>query len=106
MHFQDGYLSAQGVPVTPLLFHLSRLFHRTILDETGLSGIYDFTVNLPGDIPPGIDNPALSASYESDVSAALEQQLGLKLEPRTASMEVLVIDHVERPAASQARGTP
>jgi bla regulator protein blaR1 len=106
MHFQDGYLIAQGVPVTPLLFHLSGLLHRTILDETGLSGTYDFTLNLPGDIPTGIDNPAVSASYESDLSAALERQVGLKLEPRTASMEVLIIDHVERPAASQARSTP
>jgi bla regulator protein blaR1 len=80
--------------------------HRTILDETGLSGTYDFTLNLPGNIPAGIDNPAVSASYESDLSAALERQVGLKLEPRAASMEVLIIDHLERPAASQARSTP
>ena len=79
-------------------FHLSRQLHRTILDETGLSGAYDFALQLPDGIPPGIDNPAPPQSYEPAVSSAIEQQLGLKLEPRKASMEVLVIDHIEKPA--------
>jgi bla regulator protein BlaR1 len=98
MHLEGSNLVAQGVPVAPLLFHLSRQLHRTVLDETGLSGSYDFALNLPANIPLGIDNPAPPEAYESDVSAALERQLGLRLEPRTTSMEVLVIDHVERPS--------
>jgi uncharacterized protein (TIGR03435 family) len=81
-----------------MLFHLSRQLHRTILDETALSGTYDFTLKLPDGVPPGlIDNPAPPESYEPAVSAAIEQQLGLKLEPKNVPLEVLVIDHVEKP---------
>jgi hypothetical protein len=56
-------------------------------------------------IPLGIDNPSPPETYESALSSAIEQQLGLKLEPRKASMEVLVIDHVERPSDSRAQSS-
>ena len=86
---QDNQLIGQGVPIGPLLWHLSRLLHRTILDETGLSSTYDFTLQLPSETSPEFSEPA--------TSAAMEQQLGLKLEPQELPMEVLVIDHVEKP---------
>jgi bla regulator protein blaR1 len=81
---------AQGIPVSTLLWHLQTFLHHTIVDETGLSGAYDFTFQVPS-LPP------IEASGRI-LSAALEQQLGLKLEPRTVPMEVLVIDHVEKPS--------
>jgi bla regulator protein blaR1 len=80
---------AQGIPVGALLWHLQEFLHRTIVDETGLSGSYDFTFQVPA-LPP------IEASGRI-LSAHLEQQLGLKLEPQTVPMEILVIDHVERP---------
>ena len=98
IHFAgNNKLIAQGVPIGPLRAHLSWQLRRTILDETGLSGTYDFTLQLPNGVPLGIDNPSPPESYEPALSTAIEQQLGLKLEPRKASMEVLVIDHVEKP---------
>jgi len=97
IHFDGQRQIAQGVPVRALLFHLSKQLHRTLLDETGLSGTYDFALKLPDGIPLGIDRPAPPESYEPAVSTAIEQQLGLKLEPKKVSLEVLVIDHVERP---------
>jgi bla regulator protein BlaR1 len=97
IHFDRQRLVAQGVPVRALLFHLSRQLHRTILDETGLSGTYDFTLKLSDAIPLGMDRPAPPESYEPAVSTAIEQQLGLQLEPKNVRLEVLVIDHVERP---------
>jgi uncharacterized protein (TIGR03435 family) len=97
-HFEGQKLIAQGASIRAMLFHLSRQLHRTILDETALSGTYDFTLKLPDGVPPGlIDNPAPPESYEPAVSAAIEQQLGLKLEPKNVPLEVLVIDHVEKP---------
>jgi bla regulator protein blaR1 len=98
IHFEGQRLIAERVPVGPMLFHLSRQLHRTVLDETALSGTYDFTLKLPDGVPLGIDNPAPPESYESAVSTAIEQQLGLKLEPTKVPMEVLVIDHVEKPS--------
>jgi uncharacterized protein (TIGR03435 family) len=70
-----------------------------VVDMTGMSGRFDFTV----DISPyfSIDTPMrkdevqgiLAAAYQS----ALQAQLGLKLESRKAPVEVLVIDHAEKP---------
>jgi len=48
-------------------------------------------------IPPGTDNPAPPEFSERALFMAIEQQLGLKLEPPRVPMEVLVIDHVEKP---------
>jgi bla regulator protein blaR1 len=104
-HFKGNNLIGQGVPIAPLLSHLSWQLRRTLLDETGLSGTYDFAVQVPQGIPLGFDNPTPPESYESALSAAIEQQLGLKLEPRKASMEVLVIDHVEKPSEFQAQNS-
>ena len=67
---------------------------RPVLDETGLTGSYDFQLNLAAE--PG-GNPATGTSGES-VFTAIEEQLGLKLESRKAPIGVLVIDHVERPS--------
>jgi bla regulator protein BlaR1 len=93
----------QGIGVAPLLFHLSRVLHRTVVDETGLSGTYDFRLKLPDGVGPGIDNPVPPASADPTIVLAVEQQLGLKLELRTVPLEVIVIDHVERPSTSQAQ---
>jgi uncharacterized protein (TIGR03435 family) len=96
-------LVAHEVPVDALLWHLSRQLHRTVINETGLSATYDFTLTLPRGVAPGINEPPLSESDERAIVAAVEQQLGLKLEPRKASMEVIVIDHVERPSETHAQ---
>jgi uncharacterized protein (TIGR03435 family) len=63
-----------------------------VLDETGLSGKYDFSLDL---------TPYVIAGERPDISSmmvtAVREQLGLKLEPRRAATEVLVIDHLEKP---------
>ncbi|MFZ0340571.1 MAG: TIGR03435 family protein [Terracidiphilus sp.] len=79
---------------------------RVVVDKTGLNGIYDFTLKW---------TPMGTATMESTGSAAggpapeatgpslltvLEAQLGLKLEPAKAPVQVLVIDHVEQPSAN------
>jgi uncharacterized protein (TIGR03435 family) len=61
-----------------------------VMDETGLSGQFDITLKWSLDSTGGgADGPSLFA--------AVEEQLGLKLEPRKASVDVLVIDQIERP---------
>jgi len=80
---------------------------RTIVDRTGLTGGFDLvldfdTRSIPGVGPAGGLPPAPQAGEPAATDAvsiftALEEQLGLKLEPQTAPAEVLVIDHVERP---------
>jgi uncharacterized protein (TIGR03435 family) len=103
IHIEGQELTGQAAPIGPLLFHLSAQLHRTLLDETALSGTYDFTLKFPDGVRLGIDNPAPPESYEPALSTALEQQLGLELQPKRVPLEVLVIDHVERPAALQTQ---
>jgi len=78
---------------------------RPVLDQTGLSGRYDFLLkwtpdqwqfsSLGGKLPPPSDEAAAP-----DLFTAVQQQLGLKLESVKAPVEVLVIDHVEKPTAN------
>ena len=76
---------------------------RPVVDATGLKGSFDFTLGFAraGEQPTPYDaaNAHNNTAQDADVPllTALEEQLGLKLEPRRAPVEVLVIDHVEPP---------
>ena len=75
---------------------------RPITDTTGLSGQFDITVEWNPDIsrvPESIINPPTLAELEARpiLFTAMREQLGLKVEPGTAPIDVLVIDSVERP---------
>src|SRR5262249_24904445 len=47
MKFDQGAMLGQGIGIDALVFHISRELRRTVLNETGLSGKYDFTVKNP-----------------------------------------------------------
>ena len=78
---------------------------RPVIDKTGLTGLYDFSLKyapelgrnagplgqLPGAPPPPIDPDAPS------LPAALQEQLGLKLEGARGPVEIVVIDKFEKP---------
>lgn len=63
-----------------------------VVDETGLSGTYDFNLQWSPDAAPGGDLPALPT--------ALQEQLGLRLERRRIMAEFFVVDRFERPTAN------
>ena len=67
---------------------------RPVIDRTGLSGRYDFPLRFN---PDGSRNTGAGTDEFPDFFTAIEQQLGLKLEGVTEPVDVLVIDHVERP---------
>jgi bla regulator protein blaR1 len=94
-------LTAQAIPMSSLVQRLSWQMGRTVLDMTGLRGTYDFTLQWPTDnakIPREALNRQAPDSSNPSFFSALQQQLGLKLEPKEAPMEVIVIDHVEKPS--------
>jgi uncharacterized protein (TIGR03435 family) len=86
----------------------SRQLDRVVADETGLAGKYDITLNwMPDATEPGgrprqaaSVRPEASASQEettdTNLFAALEQQLGLKLVSKKVPRDTLVIDRVEK----------
>jgi uncharacterized protein (TIGR03435 family) len=85
-----GALMGKGVPLSALADHLSGppyQLGRQVVDRTGLKGNYDFTLEwTPSD--PDTAAPSLFT--------ALQEQLGLKLEAQKGSVEVLVIDSMEK----------
>ncbi len=71
---------------------------RPIVDRTGLSGLFDFTVEWSHQLQTLSVSPEPDASGMLSLPDALRDQLGLKLETTTGAVEVLVIDHVEEPS--------
>jgi bla regulator protein blaR1 len=99
-------LSAQGTPMANFAEQLSLQMGIPVVDKTGLKGNYNFNLQWAAEAEQSAaqrasaDNPQpASADAAQSLSTALEQQLGLKLVPRTQPMPVVVIDHIEKPAA-------
>ena len=65
---------------------------RIVVDQTGLEGFFDFTLEWTPDSPQQ-DPTAAGPS----IFTALEEQLGLKLQPQKSPIEFLVIDHAQKP---------
>lgn len=70
---------------------------RPVVDKTGLTGTYAIKLTYTPDTKANRDNMDLS---DVSVFQALEEQLGLKLEARKETVELLVIDRVEKPSAN------
>jgi len=100
---RDVEMVFTGTPIDSLISQFPRMpgIDRPVLDETGLGGKYDFLFSLT-DVQLGLrveqsGIPAADAEGAS-VFTALQDQLGLKLEPRKAAIQVFVIDRVEKPS--------
>jgi bla regulator protein BlaR1 len=73
---------------------------RPVIDQTGLSGSYDFSIEWTPE-PNATTPTGLNAQPEPPETTFLEavkEQLGLKLEPTKVPLDVLVVDHIERPS--------
>jgi uncharacterized protein (TIGR03435 family) len=78
-----------GLPLSRLPEALVYPAGRVVIDETGLTGNYEFTLRYSSQPSP--------ATEAATIFTALEDQLGLRLKPDFAALQVLVIDSVERP---------
>ncbi len=87
--------SFTGAAMSDFVLTMQFFLDRPLVDQTGLTGRYDFSLtytyadasNSDPDAPPPL-------------FTALQEQLGLKFQPTKAATDVLVIDHVERPSAN------
>ena len=109
--FLTGNVAASGQTMAQLVTTLADWVGRPVLDKTGLTGLYDFTlkfspegIRAAGPMGPTLtllqgqgQAPATDPNAPS-LAAALEEQLGLKLEPGRGPVEVVVIDRLEKPA--------
>ena len=90
----DGRFIFVGSPISLFASVLALPLGRTVVDRTGLEGLYDLDVTY-APVAPG----AVAADLPDAPSlfTALREQLGLKLDPHMERVEVLVIDRIERP---------
>ena len=136
MRMGRGEVTGQGLPISSVVRLLTIQLGRTVVDKTGLTGKYDFTLNwtpdesqggmfrgpgpgpgpgsaaggaavggpTPGGAPvaggPGAAPATDNSSRDSGptIFTAIQEQLGLKLESTKGPVEVIVIDHIDRPS--------
>ncbi len=89
----------RSMPIQQLVSTLARWagtgIDRPLIDGTGLSGAFDYVLTFAPEAQPGQPQADGPSCIE-----ALRDQLGLKLEPDTAMMNFLMIDHIEEPTAN------
>jgi uncharacterized protein (TIGR03435 family) len=105
--FGPGRLLAHGVPINMLAQSLANLpaitsFNRPVTNLTKLEGLYDFDFRWTNDfgrggLPPAGGPAAAPPGDEPALFTALQEQLGLKLNAQRATLDVLVIDSIDRP---------
>jgi uncharacterized protein (TIGR03435 family) len=73
---------------------------RPVLDQTGLTDRYDFTLTWMPDSSQfgGTFDVSRVKHPTSDIFTAIQEQLAMKLEPKKAPVDVMVVDHVEEPS--------
>ncbi len=122
MTMRDGLSEIVGsqAPVSSLASALSTQVTRPVVDETGLKGDYDFTldfapdetvrpggasgavvVTVPGPggagaVPPAPGSETRDPASAASIFSAIQSQLGLKLEPKKSSVEMIVVDNAEK----------
>ena len=94
MNTFNGRMVGTGQSVAQLAAALASFgVRRTVLDRTELKGSYDFELRWTPDTSTG----AGAANDAPSIFAALQEQLGLKLEAERGSVEMLIVDSIERP---------
>jgi uncharacterized protein (TIGR03435 family) len=98
-----GQWIAKHASIANLVSQLKLGLDRHVIDETGLTGTYDFTLVFAPDEyaqpSPGLSRPPVEPNGPS-LFTALQEQLGLKLESARGPLEMFVIENVERPSSN------
>jgi uncharacterized protein (TIGR03435 family) len=108
--FGSDRFIAQALPISFIAERMATHLNQPVVDRTGLTGDYDFTLKWPQKdetVETLVHKNAETGAKETTVHigsasliAAVEEQLGLKLDPQTIPLPVLVIDRAEKPAAN------
>lgn len=91
-----GFMSGTNVPMSSFIDEYSAKVDRPVIDKTEFSGRFDFTLRWTPDVPGAAPaDPSLGSIFTE-----IQTQLGLRFDPQKLPIEVLVIDHVEKPSAN------
>lgn len=105
MRLTSSSLVTAGSPMIAFVNVFSQLTQRTVIDRTGLTGLFEADLKWTSDdssaaapTPPGgIETPPRADSNGPPLLTALQEQLGLKLESRKSWVDLLVVDRIEHP---------
>jgi uncharacterized protein (TIGR03435 family) len=104
----DARTVAKEQPISKITEMVGNELRGPVIDKTGLTGKYDFTLefapdraNFPGLPPPPPPEPGVAAAPEAPVTgptlqAAVQEQLGLRLEQKKVTVEMLIVDRVDK----------
>jgi uncharacterized protein (TIGR03435 family) len=99
--YGPGLITGEAKSTGNLAQLLSVFVARPVVDKTGLAGNYDFKLKwAPGDGQAVSAGASPQDSEPFSVFTAIQEQLGLKLVSAKGPVQVIVIDHVERPSAN------
>jgi uncharacterized protein (TIGR03435 family) len=95
-------MKATYAPIDYFAFRLSDFMDRPVVDMTGLHGGYDFNLEFTRELPPNFPEGGKINGEDPDTSGptvymAVKQQLGLALKAQRGPVDVIVIDHADRP---------
>jgi uncharacterized protein (TIGR03435 family) len=107
MRMGPGGIQSRGGNTAFLAHALSGILGRSVVDKTGLTGNYDFSLNWTPDesMRNGLGDPqggppkgdAPSDAGGPTLFTAVQEQLGLKLESQKGTVDAIVIDHIDLP---------
>jgi uncharacterized protein (TIGR03435 family) len=100
----SAQMVAKGLTMAEIAVKFGQAQRHPVIDKTGLTGRYDFTVeytlDLTGLLPPtGLPPspaPGVASDPGSDFPSAVEKQLGLKLTSGKANLDVIVVDRAQK----------
>jgi uncharacterized protein (TIGR03435 family) len=108
-HMDAGRLEGRRISMAQFVTALSNFLGRPVIDRTGYAGAFDVHLEFTFDGIAGLNGGGFGApvlpsdavdSSRPTIFAALQQQLGLRLESQKGPAEILVIDHAEKPAGN------
>jgi uncharacterized protein (TIGR03435 family) len=98
---QTMYGNGVNASIGDFVGELQRIvMNRPIVDETGLTGVYNFNFEFTREEPDALGMTQLPDTAAPNLLVALQEQLGLKLQDTKAPVDVIVIDHAEPPEAN------
>ncbi len=97
--FQTGKMSltGKGATVAQLVDFIANAIHAPIVDRTGLTGRYNYFLDIEMYVPEeSRKSSGVPPDAPSIIAAAVQAQLGLKVESKRVPLEVIVVDRVEK----------
>jgi uncharacterized protein (TIGR03435 family) len=94
---ERGQMNFHKMSLVGLVNLLSNILHTPVVDQTGITGFFDFALDPMQFAPPPSPNNPVRTDISELILMALQEQLGFKLEKKKAPLEFTIIDHAEKP---------